>query len=133
MAVDVLIVDDSSAIRRIIQRVLHQADLPIGRILEASDGVEALNTLREHKVGLILTDINMPKMDGLQLLSEVKSTAEYKHIPVLIVTTEGSHAKVLESVNLGASGYVRKPFTPDQLKEKLASVLHSENMGAPLS
>jgi two-component system, chemotaxis family, chemotaxis protein CheY len=123
MAVDILIVDDSAAIRKILQRVLLQAEVPIGKVLEAGDGLEALSQLKEHKVGLILSDINMPNMDGLQLLSEIKANAEYKNLPVLMITTEGAQAKVLEAVNLGAVGYVRKPFTAEQIKEKLVGLL----------
>jgi two-component system, chemotaxis family, chemotaxis protein CheY len=123
MAVDILIVDDSAAIRKILQRVLVQTEVPIGKVLEAGDGIEALSQLKEHKVGLILSDINMPNMDGLQLLGEIKSNAEYKNLPVLMITTEGAQAKVLEAVSLGAVGYVRKPFTAEQIKEKLVGLL----------
>ena len=123
MPVDILIVDDSAAIRKILQRVLLQTDMPIGKVLEAGDGVEALNSLKENKVGLILSDINMPNMDGLQLLSELKANPELKGVPVLMITTEGAQAKVLEAVSLGAVGYVRKPFTADQIKEKLVGLL----------
>ena len=111
MALDVLIVDDSAAIRKILQRVLHQAEVPLGAVHEAGDGVEAIEKLKSHRVGLILSDINMPNMDGIQLLSALKANAEWKTVPVIMVTTEGSQAKVMEAVNLGASGYVRKPFT----------------------
>jgi two-component system chemotaxis response regulator CheY len=119
MAVDVLIVDDSAAIRKILQRMLRQAGLDLGVILEAGDGIEALEKLSSHSVGLILSDINMPNMDGIQLLSILKSSAKFKHVPVIMITTEGGEAKVMEAVQLGASGYVRKPFTADQIKEKL--------------
>jgi two-component system chemotaxis response regulator CheY len=123
MAKDILIVDDSAAIRKILQRVLRQADVPMGEIYEAGDGVEALAALKEHKIGLVLSDINMPNMDGLQLLSQIRATAETKELPVLMITTEGSQAKVMEAVNLGANGYVRKPFTADQIKEKLHGIV----------
>ncbi len=123
MAVDILIVDDSAAIRKILQRVLLQTDMPIGKVLEAGDGVEALNALKDNKVGLILSDINMPNMDGLQLLSELKANPDLKSVPVVMITTEGAQAKVLEAVSLGAVGYVRKPFTADQIKEKLVGLL----------
>jgi two-component system, chemotaxis family, chemotaxis protein CheY len=119
MPVDVLIVDDSAAIRKILQRMLRQAGLDLGMVLEAGDGVEALEKLKGQSVGLILSDINMPNMDGIQLLSILKSTATLKHVPVIMITTEGGEAKVMEAVQLGASGYVRKPFTVDQIKEKL--------------
>ncbi len=119
MPVDVLIVDDSAAIRKILQRMLRQAGLDLGTVREAGDGVEALEKLRAQSVGLILSDINMPNMDGIQLLSLLKSSAAFKHVPVIMITTEGGEAKVMEAVQLGASGYVRKPFTVDQIKEKL--------------
>lgn len=123
MAANVLIVDDSSAIRKILQRVLMQADLPIGDVFEAADGVEALNVLKQQRVGLILSDINMPNMDGLQLLGTLKGAPEHKDVPVVMITTEGAQAKVLEAVNLGALGYVRKPFTAEQIKEKLVGLI----------
>lgn len=123
MPFDVLIVDDSAAIRKILQRVLRQAEMSIGEVYEAGDGVEALASLKDHKVGLVLSDINMPNMDGLQLLSQIRASAEWKNLPVLMITTEGSQNKVLEAVNLGASGYVRKPFTADQIKEKLVGLV----------
>lgn len=123
MAIDVLIVDDSAAIRKILHRVLVQADVPLGRVVEAGDGVEALEALKTNKVGLILSDINMPNMDGLQFLSAVKATAGIKDVPVIMVTTEGGSSKVMEAVNLGAVGYVRKPFTAEQIKEKLIVII----------
>jgi two-component system, chemotaxis family, chemotaxis protein CheY len=119
---DVLIVDDSAAIRKILQRVLRQANIPIGTAHEAADGAEALATLKVHKVDLILSDINMPNMDGLEFLGKLKGDAALKNVPVIMVSTEGSQTKVLEAVQLGAAGYVRKPFTPDQIKDKLAGL-----------
>jgi len=123
MAVDILIVDDSAAIRKILQRVLLQAEVPLDRVHEAGDGVEALAKLTEEKVGLILSDINMPNMDGLEFLGKLKSNDTLKHVPVVMITTEGGQAKVLEAVNLGAAGYVRKPFTAEQIKEKLVGII----------
>jgi two-component system, chemotaxis family, chemotaxis protein CheY len=120
---DVLIVDDSAAIRKILRRVLQQAEIPLGQVFEAGDGVEAVESLKRQKVQLILSDINMPNMDGLQFLSHVKNSAEWKDVPVVMITTEGSQAKVLEAVQLGACGYVRKPFTAEQIKEKLTGVI----------
>jgi two-component system, chemotaxis family, chemotaxis protein CheY len=123
MALNVLIVDDSAAIRKILQRVLRQTDIQIGEILEAGDGKEALQVIENAQVGLVLSDINMPNMDGLQLLSVLKTRTEWKKVPFVMITTEGSHNKVLEAVNLGAAGYVRKPFTAEQIKEKLAGLV----------
>jgi two-component system, chemotaxis family, chemotaxis protein CheY len=120
---DVLIVDDSAAIRKILRRVLQQAELPLGQVYEAGDGAEAVASLKNQKVQLILSDINMPNMDGLQFLSELKANAEWKDVPVIMITTEGSQTKVLEAVQLGAVGYVRKPFTAEQIKEKLTGLI----------
>lgn len=123
MPLDILIVDDSAAIRKILQRVLMQADLPLGKILEAGDGREAIEALKQQTVSLILSDINMPNMDGLQLLSELNASEQWKSVPVLMISTEASQAKVLEAVQLGARGFVRKPFTADQIREKLATFI----------
>ncbi len=123
MPVDVLIVDDSAAIRKILQRVLAQANLGVGKVIEAADGREALDAVKQQPVGLILSDINMPNMDGLQFLGELRSHEQWKHVPVLMISTEGSQTKVMEAVQLGAQGFVRKPFTADQIKEKLAGIL----------
>ena len=123
MEPDVLVVDDSAAIRKILHRVLRQTGMAIHTIHEAGDGQEALEMLKIHKPALILTDINMPKMDGLQLLAAVKSAEHWRDIPVVMITTEGGETKVGEAVKLGAAGYVRKPFTADQIKEKLAGIL----------
>jgi two-component system chemotaxis response regulator CheY len=123
MESDVLVVDDSAAIRKILQRVLRQTGMAIGTVHEAGDGQEALELLKGHKIDLVLTDINMPKMDGLQLLSAMKVSPQWNSIPVMMITTEGGETKVGEAVRLGAAGYVRKPFTADQIKEKLAGIV----------
>ena len=95
---DVLVVDDSAAIRKILQRVLRQTGMAINAIHEAGNGEEALDQLRSHKVHLILSDINMPKMDGLQLLAALKASAQWADVPVVMITTEGGEAKVAEAI-----------------------------------
>ena len=121
MPLDILIVDDSAAIRKILQRVLAQTDLPIGAIAEASDGVEALKAMQAHRPSLVLCDINMPNMDGLQLLTTVRADASWADVRFIMITTEGSPERVMEAVRLGASGYVRKPFTPEEIKDKIST------------
>jgi two-component system chemotaxis response regulator CheY len=123
MPLDVLIVDDSAAIRKILNRVLVQAEVLLGKVHEASDGNEALERLKTEKVGLILSDINMPNMDGIEFLTRIKADDALKTIPILMVTTEGSQAKVMQALELGAAGYVKKPFTADQIKEKLTGLI----------
>ena len=125
MESDVLVVDDSAAIRKILQRVLRQTGMAIRTIFEAGDGQEALEVLKKQNLDLVLTDINMPRMDGLQLLGAMKTSQEWRSIPVVMITTEGGETKVGEAVKLGAAGYVRKPFTADQIKEKLVGILEA--------
>ena len=122
---DVLVVDDSAAIRKILTRVLRQTGMAIQTIHEAGDGQEALAVMAQHHIDLVLSDINMPKMDGLQLLASLKASPQWQNIPVVMITTEGGETKVAEAVKLGAAGYVRKPFTADQIKEKLVGILES--------
>jgi two-component system chemotaxis response regulator CheY len=123
METHILIVDDFVAIRKILQRMLRQTGIVIAEIYEAGDGEEALELLKTKAVSLVLADINMPKMDGLQLLAALKNSPEWRHIPVVMITTEGGATQVAEAVKLGAAGYVRKPFAVDQIKEKLAGIL----------
>ena len=123
MKINILVVDDSAAIRKILMRVLSQTDLPIEEVHEASDGTEALKILKNGQVNLVLSDVNMPNMDGLELLTTVRANTEWKKVPVIMITTEGSQAKVFEAVQLGANGYVRKPFTAEQIKNKVLSCL----------
>ena len=123
MESDILVVDDSAAIRKILQRVLRQTGMAIRRIYEAGDGEEALELLKMQKIHLVLLDINMPRMGGLQLLAFMKASTEWRDIPVVMISTEGGEATVSEAVRLGAAGYVRKPCTADQIKEKLAGIL----------
>jgi two-component system, chemotaxis family, chemotaxis protein CheY len=123
MESDVLVVDDSAAIRKILERLLRKSGLPIGTIFEAGDGQEALEVLKTRRVHLVLTDIAMPKMDGFQLLAALKASPQWSGLPVVMVAGEGGESKGVEAVTLGAAGYVRKPLTVDQIQRKLAGLL----------
>lgn len=118
-----LIVDDSSVMRKIVERSLRQAGIKLAQVLEAGDGAEALATLENNKVDLILCDINMPVMDGLEFVKHLSAVGNAKGVPVVMITTEGSEAHVVEALSAGARGYIRKPFTPDQVKEHLLALL----------
>jgi len=119
----VLIVDDSSVMRKIVERSLRQAGLEITTVLEASNGAEALKTLEQQVPDLILSDINMPVMDGLELVRRLRDLEKMKNVPIVMITTEGSEAHVVQALSLGARGYIRKPFTADQVKEHVLPVL----------
>jgi len=123
MALNILVVDDSTAIRKILIRVLRQTALAIGEIFEARDGVEALDIVRNHPLTLVLSDINMPNLDGLGLLAELKGSAQWRSLPVVMITTEGSEEKVSQAIRLGSAAYIRKPFTAEQIQEKIGAIL----------
>jgi two-component system chemotaxis response regulator CheY len=123
MAHNILVVDDSTAIRKILIRVLRQTGLPIDEVFEARDGVEALEIVRNYPLKLILSDINMPNMDGLGLLAELKADPQWRHLPVVMITTEGSQEKVGQAIKLGSTAYIRKPFTAEQIQEKIGALL----------
>lgn len=118
---NVLIVDDSSTMRKIISRSLRQAGLSVDDIFEAGDGIEGLNALAGNKVDLILSDINMPNMDGLEFIKQVRANGN--KVPIVMITTEGGEDILKEAMSNGASDSIKKPFTPDQLNEKLGGLL----------
>lgn len=119
----ILIVDDSAIMRKIVLRALTLAGLEFQIVLEAGDGAEALELLRTHTVELIMCDINMPIMNGLDLLKNLRAQNLAIDVPVVMVTTESSAEHVRQAVAVGASGYIRKPFTPDQVKQKVIPLL----------
>jgi two-component system, chemotaxis family, chemotaxis protein CheY len=118
-----LIIDDSSVMRKIVERSLRQAGINLTQVLEAGNGAEALGVLQESKVDLILCDINMPVMDGLEFVKALAGVENGKGVPVVMITTEGSESHVVQALSAGARGYIRKPFTPDQVKEHVIPVL----------
>ena len=123
MPICALIVDDSSVMRKIVERSLRQAGLDLSKVFEAGNGAEALTVLQGDKVDLILCDINMPVMDGLEFVKQLAGVENAKGTPVVMITTEGSEAHVVQALSAGARGYIRKPFTPEQVKEQVIPVL----------
>lgn len=118
-----LIVDDSSVMRKIVERSLRQAGVDLEKVVEASNGAEALAALQDNVVDLILCDINMPVMDGLEFVRQVATVESAKGVPIVMITTEGSESHVVEALTAGARGYIRKPFTPEQVREHVLPVL----------
>lgn len=115
----ILTVDDSSTMRRIIKNTLNR----IGHtdVVEAEHGVDALAKMAG--VELVLTDWNMPEMDGLTFVKALRSNAQYNDVPIIMVTTEAAKKEIIEAIKAGVSDYIVKPFTPDTLKEKIQKVL----------
>jgi len=119
-AMKILVVDDSTTMLRIVKNTLSR--LGHTDIVEADNGVTGLARLGEGGIEVILTDWNMPEMDGLTFVKKVREQAQYKNVPILMVTTEGEKSSILEALKAGVNNYVVKPFTPDTLKEKLEAL-----------
>ena len=119
----VLIVDDSSVMRKIVERALRQAGLDLARVIEAGSGREGLTVLARERVQLIVSDINMPNMDGLEFLRQAQSQSLAQGAPVVMITTESGEEHVREALKAGARGYIRKPFTPDQVRDRVLPLL----------
>ena len=123
MGKNVLLVDDSSTMRKIIGRSLRQAGIEFDNIFEAGDGLEALAVLEKEKVDIVLSDINMPNMDGISFLREKSNRDNMKDIPVLMISTETGDDIIGEAKSLGAIGALKKPFTPDKVNEVLGPIM----------
>lgn len=118
-----LIVDDSSVMRKIVERSLRQAGLDPLVVHEAGSGIEGLDLLRAKQVDLILSDINMPSMDGLEFLRQIRAQDLAPGVPVVMITTESSEEHVKQAILAGAQGYIRKPFTAEQVKERVLPLI----------
>lgn len=116
-----LVVDDFSTMRRIVRNLLKECGY--AEADEAEDGVVALQKLRASNFDFVVTDINMPNMNGFQLLAEIKKDDKLKHIPVLMVTAEARKEDIVLAAQQGAAGYIVKPFTKATLEEKVAHIL----------
>jgi len=123
MGKKVLIIDDSNTMRKIISRSLRQAGLEFETILEAGDGQIALDMLNQEKPDIILSDINMPNMNGIEFLKQKAANDSIKDIPVVMITTESGNDIITEAMNLGAKGSIKKPFTPDQVQSTLGGLI----------
>lgn len=119
--IKVLIVDDFATMRRILKNILKK--IGFTNIIEADDGSNALKVLEKEKVDLVISDWNMPKMTGLELLKAVRSNAAFKDLPFLMVTAEAQKQNIIEAVQAGVSNYVVKPFTEEVITEKLEKIL----------
>ena len=123
MGMKFLIVDDSANIRAFIRKVLSMTGLEIDSVREAGDGEEGLLRLSEEPADVVLSDINMPRMDGLEMIRRIKARSEFAGVRIVVVSTEGSRDKILEAVKCGAAGYLKKPFGPEQVVNLLTETM----------
>lgn len=117
----ILFVDDSPTMRRIILNSLQR--IGFSTITEAENGLDALEKLKDLEVDLVLTDWNMPEMNGEQLVGSLRSDPRFKETPIIMVTTRGMQDDVMTAVKIGVNGYIVKPFTPEVLKKKISEIL----------
>lgn len=123
MAYNVLVVDDSLPMRSVIKKTVKASGFNVGQFFDASNGRDALAFLRQEWLDLVLTDYNMPGMDGLELIKEMKKDEALEGIPVVMVTTEGSQQRIKEFLENGAADYIKKPFTPENIRKKLNRIM----------
>jgi two-component system chemotaxis response regulator CheY len=123
MGYNILVVDDSEIIRSVIKKAIGMSGLEIGCIFEAANGREALERLGDEWVDIVLTDVNMPIMNGVELMARLASDEELQRIPVVIVSTERSRTRIDELMTLGARAYLKKPFRPEEFRDTMALLL----------
>jgi two-component system, chemotaxis family, chemotaxis protein CheY len=130
MAFNLLIVDDSNSMRTVVKKIVGLTGLETNQILEADNGRKALDVLSGNWVDVVILDINMPEMNGLELLKRMSEDAVLKNIPVVMMTTEASEMHMKTAFELGAKGFIRKPFVPEELKKMLLGVLGFNEKGS---
>lgn len=123
MAYNILLVDDSASLRKVVRKVLHLSGFKMNQCFEAGNGQEALDVLKDNWVDLILSDIHMPVMDGFGLLKALRADEMWQDVPVVLVTTESNPERLQEALDLGAKGYIRKPFKPEEIRALLLRLL----------
>jgi two-component system chemotaxis response regulator CheY len=120
METRVLIVDDSATIRKVVKRIISQAGFAIDAFIEAHDGRDALVQIRQHTPSLVVTDINMPGMNGIELIEALKKDPALCGIPCVVISTEGTQEIIDQVLHLGIVGFIQKPFRPEELAPVLA-------------
>lgn len=117
MAYNVLVVDDSKIIRAVIKKTLTLAGVPIGELYEAQNGKEGLSLLKDKWVDLVFSDLHMPEMGGVEMIERMAADAALCEVPVIVVSSEGSKTRMEELLHKGARAYIRKPFTPELIRD----------------
>jgi two-component system chemotaxis response regulator CheY len=127
MGYTILVVDDSETIRAVLERTIGMTKLPVDGILSAANGRAALDMLNDNWVDIVFTDLNMPVMNGGELIDAMNDDADFRDIPVIVVSTEGSRARIEELRKRGVKGYLRKPFTPENIRDIIIETLGEWN------
>jgi two-component system chemotaxis response regulator CheY len=127
MAYNILLVDDSKTIRSILTKTLSLTPLPINKIFEAGNGQEALDCLHGNWIDLVLTDLNMPVMTGIELVNNMAADGLLKDIPVIVISTDASEARIEQLKGKGIKEYIRKPFTPETVGAIIEKILEVAN------
>lgn len=127
MAFNFLIVDDSKTIRAVIEKTLRMSGIPLGEVHQAGNGKEALELLEQQWVDLIFADINMPVMNGVEMIERMSENGMMQTIPVVVVSTEGSTTRIEQLKQKGVTAYLRKPFQPEQFSEIINDILGTTN------
>ena len=127
MPYNVLVVDDSRVIRAVIKKTLGLAGVEINELHEAQNGKEALDILREKQIDLVFSDIHMPEMNGVEMIEKMASDGVLRDIPVIVVSSEGSKERMGEVLEKGARAYVRKPFTPELIRDLVQETMEASH------
>ena len=127
MSYNILVVDDSRTTRMIISKTLKMTGISIGELHQAENGQEALSILGREWIDLVLADINMPVMDGVEMVNRMSADGLMKTVPVVVVSTEGSKTRIEEMRSKGVRAYIRKPFTPEVVKDIVEGILGEQN------
>ncbi len=127
MALNILIVDDSITVRAIISKAIRLAEVDLGELYEAGNGQEALDLLSREWIDLVFADINMPVMDGIEMVERMRTDKLHVKTPIIIVSTEGSAERVRQLKEKGVNAYIRKPFTPESIRNAIEEVIGDQD------
>ncbi len=127
MTLNILVVDDSDTVRAVICKTLGLAGVPVGELYQAANGQEALEIMGANWIDLVFSDINMPVMGGIEMIETMEKNDMMESIPVVVISTEGSKRRIEELKNKGIRAYIRKPFTPERVREVVDDIIGADD------
>jgi len=128
MALKILIVDDSAVTRMVLKKTIAMTEIPVDEIIEAAHGQEALDLLCHHQVDLVLADLNMPEMNGMEMTAAILGNQATRNIPVIIISTHACDRRINELRSQGVKNYIHKPFTPEMIRDALQEVINTTTL-----